>query len=341
MGVRARGQVPSSSPANRGQKRHRRLLYLSGALVFSTLIALQLAALKALPYSTSLLEDVSPNEAVTQSQHPEGGFNIGPLRWDIPSYVTDPRLEPFRRYFYENCDGQTGVTAALCLSDKFAEQFPFGEPLDDFFKADYDPAASLVAHTQKGEPGHCVTRSGLVAATLLAVGIPACVVQLVPRHAPGHNIFSVWDESYGWVAIDPSNGYMIGDKRGPSSAIEALQSPEAVKSYRLGEEPKASKSLNIVYEGEGASLFRGHLIYPEPWLYLRTGVRAANWPFRGVFVHIGPWQWWVGPAQRLLRYGVAICSLLTVLLFCLSLTGGWVQGSKRWKQIYLSLRKAA
>ena len=70
-----------------------------------------------------------------------------------------------------------------------------------------------------------------------------------------------------------------------------------------------------LYESAGAPIFRGHLMYPEPWLYLRIGHRAAPWPFRGEFAHIGPSQWQFGPAQGLLRYGIVLCAAL--MLLCL------------------------
>ena len=320
MPKRARGRVPPLLQANQAQPQTRRRFYLSGTVLF-ILLVLQLAALRALPYSTSLLENVAPEEVMAQSEHPQKGFSIGSIRWDIRRYANDPRLEPFRHYFREYCNGKKGIAAALCLSDRFAEQFPFGPPSDDFFKADYDPVASLIAHTQKGEPGHCVTRSGLAAAALLSMGIPAHVIQLIPSKGPGHNIFSVWDEEYGWVAIDPLTGYMIGNEKGPTSALVALQSPDKVKSFRLAGEPKGMGDLNIIYEGEKAPLFRGQLAYPEPWLYLRTGERAAYWPFRGAFVYTGPWEWWIGPAQMFLHYGIAVCCALITLFVGALLTG--------------------
>jgi hypothetical protein len=69
------------------------------------------------------------------------------------------------------------------------------------------------------------------------------------------------------------------------------------------------------YQSADASIFRGHLMYPEPWLYLRTGPRISRWPFHGGFAHVGPWQWELGPAQVVLRDGILLCGLLA--LFCL------------------------
>ena len=282
-------------------------------LAVSILILVQLALLIRLPYTTSLFQHLSNDEArVARAEPPQNGFSIGGIHWNIRGYAVDPRLQPFRIYFHDHCAGRTGVAAAFCLSDKFAEQFPFGEPSGDLFAADYDPVAELQDHTEKGLPGNCVTRSGLAAAALLSVGIPARVVQLMPLEGAGHNIFSVWDESYGWVAIDPTYGHMIGDKDGPLSAFDAYQYPDKVTEYPFGQEPVGARKITGNYNKDPSSLFRGHITYPEPWLYLRTGSRVARWPFRAKFIELGPRHWRMGPAQTALRYGIAICFALLI-----------------------------
>src|SRR5437016_1533288 len=207
------------------------------AIALSILLLAQLALLIRLPYTTSLLEHLSTEELIaSDAKLPENGFSIGNLYWDIRGYTIDPRLQPLRVYFKDHCAGRTGVAAAFCLSDRFAEQFPFGEPAGDLFAADYDPVAELQDHTEKGRPGNCVTRSGLAAAALLSVGIPARVVQLLPPDGQGHNIFSVWDEKYGWVAIDPTFGEMVADEDGPLSALHAFRFPNDVRRYSFGQE---------------------------------------------------------------------------------------------------------
>lgn len=291
-------------------------------LVFSILIVAQLAFLIRLPYTTSLFEHLGNDEViVSRAKPPQNGFSIGRIHWDIRAYAVDPKLQPFRVYFNDHCPGRTGVAAALCLSDKFVEQFPFGAPRVDFFSADYDPVSDFVAHTEKGEPGHCVTRSGLAVDVLLSVGIPARVVQLIPPTGVGHSIFSVWDQGYGWVAIDPTFGEVIGDKDGPSSAFDAFRSPDGVRKYQLGQESPGARKITGNYPQDPSSLFRGHIIYPEPWLYLRTGTRVTPWPFRASFVELGPRQWWMGPAQNVLRYGIAICSALLIASVVVVKTG--------------------
>ncbi|MEP6706227.1 MAG: transglutaminase-like domain-containing protein [Pyrinomonadaceae bacterium] len=241
---------------------------------------------------------------------PQDGFSLGGTNWDIRGYAVDPRLQPFRIYFNNYCSGRAGIAAALCLSDRFAEQFPFGHPNSDLFDVDYDPVAALTDHTEKGHPGDCVTRSGLAAAALLSVGIPARVVQLMPLEGDGHNIFSVWDEEYGWVAIDATYGQMIGNKDGPSSAFDAYRYPDKIMGYPIGQVAIGAPEMTGNYNKNSSYLFRGHITYPEPWLYLRTGSRVAPWPFRAKFIELGPRQWRMGPAQTALRYGIAICVVL-------------------------------
>jgi len=123
------------------------------AIALSILLLAQLALLIRLPYTTSLLEHLSTEELIaSDAKLPGNGFSIGNLYWDIRGYAIDPRLQPLRVYFKDHCAGRTGVAAAFCLSDKFAEQFPFGEPAGDLFAADYDPVAELQDHTEKGDP---------------------------------------------------------------------------------------------------------------------------------------------------------------------------------------------
>ncbi len=40
------------------------------------------------------------------------------------------------------------------------------------------------------------------------------------------------------------------------------------------------------------------MLFPEPWLYVRSGNRSAPWPFRGRFLCVGLGHWQLGPAQK-------------------------------------------
>lgn len=289
-------------------------LYLWIAIALAGMTLLQLIGLKNLEYTTSQLETVPPEAA---EQPPTfGNFQMGSIEWDVDLYARSPKLKVFREYFRAYCERKLGLSAALCVSNKLAEQIPFGNPTNEFLASNFNPSASFKKHLN-GMPGHCVTLSGFLAATLLSVGIPARVVQLVPQYKPGHNVVEVWDRDRGWLLIDTTYGGLIGNPHGLISAVEAWRSPNSVRWIGKGK-ASAPRKYNpvVLYEDEEAPLLRGHLIYPEPWLYLRIGHRVSSWPWRGQFVHIGPWQWEFGLAQILLRWGIAICSLFTLVCIC-------------------------
>jgi len=103
---------------------------------------------------------------------------------------------------------------------------------------------------------------------------------------------------------------MVADQDGPLSALHAFRFPNDVKRYPFGHESIGARETIGNYNKDPSSLFRGHIAYPEPWLYLRTGSRFARWPFRAKFIELGAWQWRMGPAQTALRYGIAICVAL-------------------------------
>ena len=57
--------------------------------------------------------------------------------------------------------------------------------------------------------------------------------------------------------------------------------------------------------------FDGAIVYPEPWLYTRTGEHVDRWLYRGQFMTLGANFFELGRAQELLRYGVLLCLALT------------------------------
>ena len=112
------------------------------------LMGTQLAALKNLPYASCILEHIN------SSYEPGPGraaFQLGSLSWDVPGYVQDPKLEPFRNFYQMNCEGTTGIAAAACVSGVFAKRFPFGAARRDYCDRSYEPAAILAFHL-KGIP---------------------------------------------------------------------------------------------------------------------------------------------------------------------------------------------
>jgi hypothetical protein len=291
------------------KSRRRSSLHVCALLILATLIVAQLVSLKRIGFASSLIQSAPPEMATSR---PSPSFTLGPLKWNVRSYVTDPGLAPFRAYYRACCGRMTGITAALRLSNAFASQFAHGTPSMEFVDARYDPATDLQAHTH-GEPGHCVTRSGLLATVLLSAGIPARAVQLAPRRGRGHSIVEVWDRRYGWVLVDPTMGGLVGDQNGPCSAAVALRDPSRLRW--LGGSETANPAMDPIkyYQGDGAPAFSGGVVYPEPWLYLRSGHRSVNWPFRGRFIYVGSWQWGCGPAQALLRFGILLCGLLAAV----------------------------
>lgn len=293
--------------------------WLLGALFCLLLLGIQLAWMAKLPYSTSILEDVAVAAPTLQGDR---SLTLGQLAWDVSEYRHDPVLKPLRDYYQANRAGKTGLEAALLISDRMVADFPFGPPSREFFQVHYDPVAALWAH-RGGEPGHCVTRAALLTSILLSGGAPARVVQLLPPDGRGHTLVEVLDPRHGWSLVDPSTGGIIGNQRGPCSAIEAQRSPDSVRW--LGGAKAATRLIDPLefYQGKTATAFRGHLIYPEPWLYMRRGVRTSSWPYRGRFVHVGPRQWEFGPGHTALKYGVMACALLALLC-------GWMATARRY-----------
>lgn len=253
--------------------------------------ALSMAGLWALPgrSSESKHAEVAEAERVPEA---EGHFDLSVLHWDMSLYRSDARLEPLRREFSRSCGGLEGLVAAGCIGDLFHRSFPGGAPKHEFVDATYDPAADLASHLAGGEPGHCVTRAGLVAATLLASGIPARVVQ-IRSVGSGHTLVEVWDRGLGWVLSDPT---MSPARREPRSAVDAVLRDSSPRlPARAGDGIGAD-------ERDRGPREQAQLAYPEPWLYTRVGERAAAWPLRGLFVSVGPRRLLDGPVQTLLRW---------------------------------------
>jgi hypothetical protein len=288
-------------------------------LLLATLVLAQLVALRSLHYSKAWFTSVSLAEA----RAPRDPLRLGGLRWDVAPYVNAPSLAPMRALVRARCPGLTAVGTASCLSDLFAERFPHAPPRREFFEAGYSPASDLAAHLE-GEPGHCVTRSGLLAATLLAAGFPARVVQLVPpQQEGGHNVAEVWDPASGWVFVDPTYGLLLDGARDQVSAAAALSAPwSAHLRVNAAVRPVARTRPNeaqALYWG-GGNLLGGNVVYPDPWLYTRVGRKAAPTPFQGRFVIVGPRTLAVGIGQPLLHAGIALglLALAVSLLWGLS-----------------------
>jgi len=235
------------------------------------------------------------------------------MRWEVEQFSSAPGLAPFRRYFFETCGGQTGTEAAICLSQAFDRAFPAGTPKHEFLERHFDPIAHFEAHLS-GQPGHCVNRSAMLATTLLSVGIPARVASFCPRWGwGGHYLIEVWTAADGWTVVDPTEMGLVGSIR-PNSAAEIKRMSGSLRLFN------ADGTVRQDPYPLSESIARGELVYPEPWLYTRTGPRFSFWPFRGKFVQVGMYSWRFSTALLLCRVALVISTLaglyfLVVLLF--------------------------
>lgn len=299
----------------------RRRISTSSKLLFASALCLLLASFVGglyylrLPYRSAWIAQTTAEEVAAA---PTPNFRMGSVEWNVSRYATDPRLEPFRSAFRSACGDRQGLTAALCVSDTMARQFPYGSPSSEFTDRSFDPIAHLARHTA-GAPGHCMNRVAILAAELLAVGIPARVTQLLPIHGPGHNVVEVWDQPNGWVVVDPTYGTVLGDGKKPASAFVLRLAPDHVPWHTLAAAPAPERT----FEGERRNgpdtrLYKGRLFYPEPWLYLRVGSRAASWPFRGAFARLGTGPFDFGRVL-LLRIGIVGSFLLASGFFLAAL----------------------
>jgi hypothetical protein len=275
----------------------RRRLRLYALLAF-VLALLALAVTKTLPYASFVIANTDVGEPTSDPSH---GFSIGSIRWEAQEFSRAPGLAPFRRYFIERCGGQTGTHAAMCLAQAFDHAFPVGIPKHEFLERHFDPVGDFEAHLS-GQPGHCVNRSAMLATTLLSVGIPARVASFSPRSGwGGHTLVEVWAGA-DWAVVDPTEVGLVGSKW-PSSAAEIKRGTDALRLFNVdGTVRQDPYPLS-------ESIARGELVYPEPWLYTRTGPRFSFWPFRGKLIQVGVHSWRFSTPLSLCRFAFVISVL--------------------------------
>ena len=273
-----------------------------------------LLVLKTLPYSTVRLAPVDASEA---RMAPTPDFAIGPLRWPVRELREAKELQPFREALHAACGDVRGAAAATCASIALAERSPVGSPPSDFCRVDFDPLAHFERH-MAGAPGHCLTRSAIVTTQLLAAGIPARVVQMVPARAKGHTLVEVWDDTMGWTVVDPSGGGLVTGAARRGSAADLLADPASVEWKAFGN-ASVSAPESEAKRHHFQTLLEGDLLYPEPWLYLRRGERVAPWPLRGHYARIGPLFATLGPVQLVLTWAIPALAV-TGLAFVVA---GW------------------
>lgn len=239
-------------------------------------------------YSKAWLTTVTAEEAI----RPPTLEKLGGTSWSPAMYVSEPSLAPFALLRNQHCPGRSTFDTVVCLSNLLAARFAHGSPHKDVFDVRYEPTAILQRHLA-GEPGHCVTRSGIIATALLASGIPARLVQvqwsLPAAGIGGHNALEFWDDQRGWTMFDPTyGGYFEVSDGARSLAAVALAGRTA--SWHQA----ASVPAGLIVDREAMSSSPvyvtdiGFVSYVEPWLYTRVGPHIAPLPFNGTFVLVGP-----------------------------------------------------
>jgi hypothetical protein len=192
------------------------------------------------------------------------------------------------------------------------DRVPPGNPSSEYVDRAFDPVAHFERH-MGGEPGHCLTRSAILASELLSVGVPARVMQMVPPGDQGHTLVEVWDDSLGWVVVDPStDGYVVA-RSGPGAAVDLLENRESLdfKAFgRVAASASETEAMRLYFQ----RLLTGNLLYPEPWLYLRLGAKVGPWPTRGQYVRAGPAHLTLGPIQHALVVAIPLLGLLGAAL---------------------------
>ncbi len=197
-----------------------RLTFLALFVLLLATLA-QALVLRGLQYSKASLSSVTLQEAL----QPPDPLALDGLRWHPEPYSRAPELAPMRALVREHCPGLTGFALGMCVSNVFAKRFGNGQPSREFFDRQHDPVAVFLGHLA-GEPGHCVTRSGMLAATLLAAGTPARVAQVVGGDDGfGHNVIEIWDQARGWRVMRPSFAGLPVSSDGKTSAVDLTLPP--------------------------------------------------------------------------------------------------------------------
>ncbi|MFO0594765.1 MAG: transglutaminase domain-containing protein [Myxococcaceae bacterium] len=256
-----------------------------------------LGTLRQLDYSTSTI--FRTDDALVSAPPPAS--TMGGARWDFDAYRTAPSLQAFRDAFEPRCRTLAGVEAARCVTTLLLERSPHGAGDGEFVDANFDPAAAVTSHLA-GAPGLCTARSAMAATALLAMGVPARVVQLLPTDGAGHNVLEVYDAQRGWVLFDPlfDSSYLVGGQYTSALGVSAAAGDVSWRRPHDGApDPNAFAGATVQY--------------PEPWLYTRVGEKCATWPFRGCYAQVGPTQFRYGPAQRLTFFGIIACGLFAAL----------------------------
>jgi hypothetical protein len=297
----------------------------------TALLALELGLLGFMDYSKAWMTRTSLSEAL----QPQTPWRLADLDWNPAAYAGTPKLKPLQQMVHQHCPDRSGLETAVCLSNLLAARFPHGNPKHELFDRNFDPLATLQSHLA-GEPGHCVTRSAILAAALLSAGIPARMLQLAPSFQDrqdrrgGHNAIEVWDPHLGWIFFDPTFGGSVRTQAGEQSAAALLAAGGGLSWVQLSTVPATLGTEPLdgqrAYDGNPTPRFNGNLIYPEPWLYTRVGRKQAPGPFTGSFLVVGPPSLRLAVGHQLLLGTILVTALLGLLCFIglvRTLLAGW------------------
>jgi hypothetical protein len=301
-------------------------------LVALVMLGAEILLLARLHYSKAWLQQVSLEQALA----PQDPLVLGGLSWHPEQYLGNPRLAPFADLVRRHCSGLGPLETTRCLSDLLAARFPHGSPTEELFDPGFSPTAQLKRHLE-GEPGHCVTRSGIIATALLASGIPGRMVQLIGE-GKGHNAVEVFDRDKGWIFFDPTYGGEFAETRDGRSAPALRKAGGGLPWIQSSVLPVAVAGAPAVgqlgYSGTSRDLLTGSLVYPEPWLYTRVGSKLAPSPFQATFLVVGERSWQLAFGRRVL-YGIILLTLallvfasLPAFVFVRGLVSGAVRGGR-------------
>ncbi len=304
----AAGAIPPPHPRTAAGKRAARETWV---IVLATVLALQTISLDRLGYARTRLQQVDLDDAL----RPADPLQLAALRWDTPAVVEGSAADHLRAFARGRCAGPAAaIERAVCLSNALATRCPHGRPPRSLL----DPAAdhlALVASHLAGRPCDPATRASLLAAALLATGTPARLVHMTnPSVEISHPAIEVHDPQRGWILFDPLFAGTVSTPAGSSAAAVISALPSSIHFQRLAQIP-TSTGRNLdgqrFYQGAPDKPRATHLIYPDPWLYTRSGPRAASSPFNAQYVVAGPPSWSLGIGHRAL-YATIPLTLLTL-----------------------------
>jgi hypothetical protein len=269
-------------------------------MVLATAVSLEMISLEKLDYTHARVELVGLQDAL----RPPLPLHLGPLRWDAPPDGHAPATSALPGFVRASCMVPAPpLELAACLTNALASRCPHAPT----GRTVLDPAReypSMVSRHLAGQPCDGPARSGMLAAALLVAGVPARLVHMTnPSAGITHTAIEVLDGERGWQLFDPLFAGTVTASAGGSAAAVTMAGPEEIRFDRIAN-PPAGVGVDLdgqgFYEGIPGKPRATHLVYPEPWLYTRSGQPTAPWPFAARYVVAGPLSWSLGIGQRVL-----------------------------------------